>query len=150
MPFTISHAAAAIPFRRTKLVLSALVIGCMAPDFEYFLHAGMYGRESHNVRGALEFALPATLILLVVFHALLKRPIVALLPRVIQERVVLQQFKFRPFSRFLLILASALIGIATHLLWDSFTHADGWAVRHFVWLRRTGSCGIPPPPVAQL
>ena len=138
MPFTISHAAAAIPLRRTKLVLSALVIGCMAPDFEYFLHAGMYGRESHNLRGALDFALPATLILLVAFHVLLKRPIVALLPRAIQERVVLQEFKFWPISRLLLIVASALIGIATHLLWDSFTHTNGWVVRHFAWFREQG------------
>jgi hypothetical protein len=135
MPFTISHAAAAIPFRRTKLVLSALVIGCMAPDFEYFLHAGMYGRESHNLRGALEFALPATLILLTVFHVLLKRPIVALLPRAVQERVVLTEFRFWPSSRLVLIVASALVGIATHRLWDSFTQPDGWAVKHIVWFR---------------
>lgn len=133
MPFTISHAAAAVPFRRTKLVLSALVIGSMAPDFEYFLHAGMYGRESHNLRGAFEFALPATLIVLAVFHVLLKRPIVALLPRAVQERVVIGEFRFWPLHRFLLIIASALVGIATHLFWDSFTHTGQWAVEHFAW-----------------
>ena len=27
-------------------------------------------------------------------------------------------------------LAAALIGIATHLGWDSFTHRDGWVVVH--------------------
>ena len=37
MPFTLSHAAAALPFRRTRLIKSALVIGCFAPDFEYFI-----------------------------------------------------------------------------------------------------------------
>lgn len=108
----------------------------MAPDLEYFLHAGMYGRESHNLRGAFEFALPATLILLVVFHGLLKRPLVALLPRAVQERVVLREFKFWPLSRFLLIVLSALVGIATHLFWDSFTHLDGWAVEHFAWFHK--------------
>lgn len=135
MPFTISHAAAAYPFRRTRLVLSAVIVGCMAPDFEYFLHAGMYGRESHNLRGAFTFALPISLIVLVVFHSLLKKPLSALLPRAIQERIVFREFRFWPLSRLLLIAASILVGIATHLLWDSFTHDHQWAVEHIAWLR---------------
>lgn len=133
MPFTISHAAAAIPFRRTQLVLSAVFVGCMAPDFEYFLHAGMYGREAHNLRGALTFALPATLIVLVVFHTVLKRPLTALLPRSVQERIVLEEFRFWPLQRLLLVAVSALVGIALHLAWDSFTHVDGIVVEHFAW-----------------
>lgn len=133
MPFTISHAAAAIPFRRTRLVFSALIVGSMAPDFEYFLHAGMYGREAHNLQGAFAFALPATLIVLVVFHTLLKRPIVALLPRTVQERIVLEEFSFWPVKRLLLVAVSGLVGIALHLLWDSFTHEDGIVVEHFAW-----------------
>jgi hypothetical protein len=40
MPFTLSHAAAALLFRRTRLVLSAVVVGCCAPDFVYFLEFG--------------------------------------------------------------------------------------------------------------
>lgn len=135
MPFTISHAAAAYPFRRTKLVLSAVIVGCMAPDFEYFLHAGMYGRESHNLRGAFTFALPISLIVLVVFHSLLKRPLSALLPRGVQERMVFHEFRFWPLSRLLLIAASILVGVGTHLLWDSFTHDHQWAVEHIAWLR---------------
>ncbi len=142
MPFTISHTAAAIPFRRTKLIMSALVIGCMAPDFEYFIHAGMYGREAHNLRGALSFALPATLIVLVVFHTLLKRPIVALLPSSVQERIVLEEFRLWPLNRLLLVVLSGLIGIATHLAWDSFTHVDGIVVEHFGWFNeRTAVLG---------
>jgi hypothetical protein len=137
MPFTISHAAAAVPFRRTKLLLSAVIIGCMAPDFEYFIHVGMFGREAHNIRGALELALPVTLISLVVFHTLLKRPMVALLPRTVQERVVIEEFHFWPIKRLLLIVLSALVGIASHLLWDSFTHDDGWIVEHVRWLQQT-------------
>ena len=39
MPFTLSHAAAALPFRRTRLVMSALVFGCFAPDLEYSVAA---------------------------------------------------------------------------------------------------------------
>jgi hypothetical protein len=141
MPFTISHAAAAVPFRRTKLLLSAVFIGCMAPDFEYFVHVGMFGREAHNIRGALELALPVTLITLVVFHSLLKRPLAGLLPRAVQERVVIEEFHFWPLRRLFMIVLSAVIGIATHLLWDSFTHYDGWAVEHITWLQQRSFVG---------
>jgi Domain of unknown function (DUF4184) len=43
MPFTASHAAA-LPLRRARLATSALVVGTMAPDFEWdsFTHAGTY------------------------------------------------------------------------------------------------------------
>lgn len=128
-----------MPFRRTRLVLSALIIGCMAPDFEYFLHAGMFGRESHNVRGAFLFALPAALIALAGFHTVLKRPLAALLPRAVQERIVFHEFRFWPLKRLLRIALSALVGIATHLLWDSFTHGHGRAVMHIAWLRETAT-----------
>src|SRR5579871_128427 len=36
VPFTVSHAAAALPFRRARLVTSALVVGTMAPDSSTF------------------------------------------------------------------------------------------------------------------
>jgi hypothetical protein len=39
--------------------------------------------------------------------------------------------------RFLLIAVSALIGIATHIIWDSMTHRDMWPARHWPLLRRT-------------
>jgi hypothetical protein len=137
MPFTISHAAAAIPLRRTRLVLSALIVGTMAPDFEYFLHGRVIGRLSHNLQGAFEFCLPASLVVLAVYHWVLKRPVAALLPRSVQQRIVFREFDFWPLSCFLLICASILIGIATHLAWDSFTHSGRWAVEHIAWFQRT-------------
>src|SRR5690242_6024991 len=100
MPFTISHAAAASPFRRTRLVLSALIVGTMAPDFEYFMHGRIIGRLSHNLQGAFEFCLPASLIVLAVFHWILKRPVVALLPNSVQRCIVFRDFDFWPLSRF--------------------------------------------------
>ena len=124
-----------MPFRRTRIVISAMIVGCMAPDFEYFLHAGMFGRESHNVRGAFVFALPVSLIVLVLFHQILKKPLSALLPRNVQERIVFADFRFWPVSRLVMIVFSILLGIASHLLWDSFTHPQGRAVIAMPWLR---------------
>ena len=41
------------------------------------------------------------------------------------------RFSFRGTKRFLLIVVSALIGIATHILWDSFTHRNTWPSEHW-------------------
>ena len=44
MAFTVSHAVIALPFRRSRrLVFSALVVGSMAPDFEYYLRLTFTG-----------------------------------------------------------------------------------------------------------
>lgn len=135
MPFTISHAAAAWPFEKSRLVLSAVIVGAMAPDFDYFLNLGITGRWTHTLAGSFEFSLPAALILLAAFHLLLKRPVVTLLPEGVQRRIVIRPFRFWPPGRFLLIVVSVLAGIATHLLWDSFTHEPGWMVERINWLQ---------------
>jgi uncharacterized protein DUF4184 len=135
MPFTISHVAAAWPFEKSRLVLSAVILGAMAPDLEYFLPVDILGRWTHSLAGTFEFSLPATLILLAVFHGLLKRPAAALLPGRVQQRIVIRPFRFWPIGRLLLIAGSALAGIATHLAWDSFTHPEGWMVARIAWLQ---------------
>jgi hypothetical protein len=137
MPFTVSHVAAAWPFEKSRLVLSAVLIGAMVPDFEYFIHLRMTGRWSHTLAGALEFCLPAALIVLALFHGVVKRAVVLLLPSGVQRRIVMKEFRFRPISRFLLIALSAFVGIASHLIWDSLTHPGGWVVEHLSWFRDT-------------
>lgn len=137
MPFTISHAAAALPFRRTRLVFSAIVVGCMAPDFEYFLHARIISRVSHTLVGAFEFSLPAALVVLTLFYWVMEKPLLALMPASIQRRVDPRPFTLSPWKRFLLIISSLMIGIACHLLWDSFTHPGMWAVDHIDWFYRS-------------
>ena len=139
MPFTLAHSAAALPFRRLHLVPSALVIGTLAPDFEYFLRLSPDDRFGHSLVGALILTLPLALAVLWIFHNLVKVPAARLLPGVIQRRLErhLDQFHFRGTKRFLLIVASILLGIATHLLWDSFTHANTWFYDHWSALGQT-------------
>ena len=138
MPFTPAHAAAALPFRRLGLVPSALVIGTLAPDFEYFLHPGPNGRYGHTLPGVFFLSLPLALLVLWMFHAFVKRPFVELLPDGLQRRLVthLGEFRFGGPARFLLIVASAFLGIATHVLWDSFTHSNTWPYHHWAVLRQ--------------
>jgi hypothetical protein len=137
MPFTISHAAAALPFRRLGLVPSALVVGTLAPDFEYFLLPTRPGGFGHTYAGALLFTLPLALMVLWTFHAVVKVPLVRLFPDGFRRRLNGQmgRFRFGGRGRFALIVVSALLGIATHVAWDSLTHSYTWPYRHIALLR---------------
>ena len=134
MPFTVSHVAAAVPFRRW-LPLSALVIGSMVPDLPYFVPRLVNNHFAHGSLGFFIFCLPAGLVALWVFHRFFKEPIVALLPVSHQRRLHLQRFQFFPFRTFVLVCAALLVGSVTHVLWDQFTHEDAWMVLNIPWLQ---------------
>jgi membrane-bound metal-dependent hydrolase YbcI (DUF457 family) len=139
VPFTISHTAAALPFRRARLVTSALVAGTMAPDFEYFFALKTHDRVGHTFPGVLVLTLPVALLGLWIFHSFVKAPAAGLLPRRMQSKLAshLGEFRFWGPGRFAMIVFSILVGIATHLLWDSFTHADTYVCEHWSLLRRS-------------
>ena len=143
MPFTLSHPAASIPLIRWGLVPSALIIGSMSPDFLYFIKISATAHFGHTLPGVFLFCLPAGLAVLWVFHTFLKRPALSLLPIAHQERLILVSngFTFGPLSRFILIVLSLLLGSFTHILWDSFTHFDGYAVGMFPFLNLSIAVG---------
>jgi hypothetical protein len=132
MPFTLSHAAAALPFRRTRLIMSALVVGCFAPDFEYFIPFAHHGSFGHKLPGVFLLDLPLSLIVLWLFHSYAKEPLAACLPASARERLHIgpRTLSINSLSRFALIIFSILIGIGTHILWDSFTHSRNWVNGH--------------------
>lgn len=138
MPFTPSHVAAAIPFRRTPLVMSALVIGCMAPDFEYFLRFSPHGGFGHTLPGVFVLDLPLALIALWLYHTFAKEPLYLWLPQSVQRRIELgpTSLPIGNFAQFALVSLSILIGVSTHILWDSFTHPRFWPYRHWQFLHR--------------
>lgn len=140
VPFTLSHAAAALPFRRTRLVMSALVMGCFVPDAEYFIpftrHDTGYG---HTLEGVFALDLPLALVMLWLFHHFAKEPLAACLPDGARERLHLgpRALSINSFSRFALIATSILVGVVTHIGWDSFTHPDYWLYHHWHFLHRS-------------
>jgi len=136
MPFTLSHAAAAFPLRRTRLILSAVIIGCFAPDFEYFVPFAHHGSFGHNFLGVLVLDLPLSLAVLWLYHRYAKEPLAACLPASARERLQLgpRALSITSLSRFALIVFSILVGIATHLFWDSFTHTGYWLSDHLPFL----------------
>jgi len=138
MPFTPAHVAAVLPFRSSRLVWSALVVGAMAPDFEYFLRMSPQGRYGHTLAGLFLFTLPVGLLTLWLFHAYVKAPFTELMPEGLKRRLTpcVGKFRFGGPLRFALIVASLLVGICTHLIWDSFTHGSAWTTRHLHVLAR--------------
>ncbi|QDY80515.1 DUF4184 family protein [Streptomyces qinzhouensis] len=149
MPFTLSHPAAVLPLLRRPFVPAALVAGAMAPDVAYFIQSLPFrpttavwyepyfnATTTHSLTDLPTVALPLALALVAAYY-LLRGPVTALLPA-----------RFAPAppegppsgagerTRFAVwLLVSALIGIVTHVVWDSFTHVDGYVVTRVDFLR---------------
>jgi hypothetical protein len=137
MPFTLSHAAAAIPFRRTRLIMSAVVMGCFVPDFPHFLFLARHIPFTHTIAGMFVLDLPVGLALLWLFHEFMKQPMLMFLPSGVRRRLTssVNTFPFRPSERLALIVLSILTGTATHILWDAFTHRGSWICEHWTFFQ---------------
>ncbi len=140
MPFTFSHPAAAIPLLgplRRFGVLSALIIGSMTPDLPYFVAGLPNGDRTHSLAGLFWFCLPAGFAVYFFFHRVLKQPLIALLPAGFAQRLVPWAGGVLPVSsRSMMAVGISLwLGALTHIVWDSFTHNDGWPVQAFAPLQ---------------
>ena len=140
MPFTLAHATAALPLRRTRLIQSAVVIGCFVPDFEYFVRlaprSGGGHTFSHTLLGLFVVDLPFGMAIYWLFHRYAKESLWAWLPKAIRERIHLESSTspFKSAAQSALVLASIFVGTVTHILWDSFCHTSYWPARHLRFL----------------
>jgi hypothetical protein len=139
MPFTLSHAAAALPFRRLKPLWPALVMGTFAPDLQYFVSISDEGRSGHWFPDLLLLTLPLALVTLWLFEYVVKGPAIELLPEGVQRRLrdKSSPLPFTGWRQLGLIVFWIAVGIATHLAWDQFTHSYSWLGEHWAFLRRT-------------
>jgi hypothetical protein len=139
MAFTTSHPAAVLVFNylpKRWFSLTALVIGSMAPDFEYFIRMTMQSRYSHTPLGLLWFDLPLSLLFILIYNAIVKDRLIDHLPAYLNKRSsAYKNYSKSYFKRpLIVIITSILIGAASHLLWDSFTHPGRYFVRHIAIL----------------
>ena len=113
------------------------MVGSMAPDFPYIVGSTAYRSLGHHLPGLIAFTLPASLAALWLFHNVIKRPVVGLFPVSVQERLhgFTGEFSFGGAARFLAIVGSIVLGVATHVVWDAFTHAHTWPWDHIHWLQ---------------
>jgi len=93
---------------------------------------------SHTFYGIFWFDLPLAIILCFIFHIIVRNQLFNNLPTVIRSRILIyNQFNWKNYFKqhYFVILSSILIGVASHLLWDSFTHDHGYFVTHIYELR---------------
>jgi hypothetical protein len=123
MPFTISHAAAALPVHALsrRLPLAALMVGTMAPDFPYFLYVRPEHFDAHSLSGVLFFCVPAGLAVWLYFVTLLERPTLAFLPDAWRTRIAPTTLTTQTL---LMAGLAVLLGALTHVAWDFFTHTS--------------------------
>jgi membrane-bound metal-dependent hydrolase YbcI (DUF457 family) len=135
MPFTFSHPAIVLPLTclpKKWCSLTALIIGSITPDFEYFIRMRVKSEFSHTLPGLFYFDLPLGMCLFVLFNAVVRNPLVANLPVAIRGRFLLfpsLDWRVQLRRRFGVICFSLVVGALSHLLWDSFTHAGGYYVQ---------------------
>jgi hypothetical protein len=131
MPFTFSHPAAVLPLTylpKKWFSLTGLVVGSLTPDFEYFIRMKVYSSFSHTWLGLFWFDLPLAIILASIFHQLVRDHLIDNFPQFIKSRFV--AFENFDWIRYLkhnwsVVVISCIIGSATHILWDGFTHQHG-------------------------
>ncbi len=132
MPFTFSHPAIVLPITylpKKWYSLSGLIVGSMTPDFEYFMRMKDYSKYSHTWAGLFWFDVPLGLVLLFIFHNIIRDVLIEYSPFILNIRFsAFAKFNWNRYFRHnvLVVVVSLIVGIASHLFWDSFTHANGF------------------------
>lgn len=138
MPLTPAHAAAALPIHWAtgrRLPLAALVMGTLAPDFEYLLRLAPRGHFAHSALGLFIFDLPLGLAVYAAFTRLVRPALLDLLPRGLAAAADGKGSKAGRGLRLGAAAIAVVLGAASHILWDGFTHDPGWAVAQLPALR---------------
>lgn len=140
MPFTFAHPAIVIPLKRNKTErfdVTALVLGSMAPDFEYFIRFKAHGVWGHTFIGFIFLNLPLVLVSALLWNYVIKKSFIYSLPKRMQPYFTLflyKRWEIRSIKAFVNFVISAIIGMFSHVLWDSFTHADSFFVNRIPFL----------------
>lgn len=152
MPFTFSHPAAVVPFikRSEKLSVSAMVIGSIVPDLEFYFKLRLDENIGHKAAGIFLFDFPVALLCFFLFQSLIKTILFQFSPVFIQRRIssaALFNKDWKKTSRIWVLLISIAIGLASHLILDSLTHYDGELVIRIALLSSTIHLGITSMPL---
>ncbi|OKL39288.1 hypothetical protein A3841_01560 [Pontibacter flavimaris] len=127
--------------RRRWLSATGLIMGSMAPDFEYFLRLKTQSEISHTLPGLFLFNLPVALLLCVLFHTLVRDQAMQYLPPYFRQRALAVAFPadwlHYQRRRWLVVSVSVVLGAFSHLFWDSFTHSGLYFVNQLPALSHT-------------
>jgi len=144
MPFTPSHALVALPFVRTPLVPAAIAVGAMTPDLPLFLRGTPLTYAATHSWAGLAVTVLVAFALLLAWRCLLRPAVRELSPRWLAARLpaewdmsagsaaldAIGRMPGRSRGRGypLLLVASLLLGVVSHIAWDAFTHRGRWGV----------------------
>ncbi len=139
MPWTFAHPLAILPLRRLapqRFNLMALVIGSIAPDLGYYVFAYDLATLAHQWLGLLVVCLPLGWAVFM-YLRLMQTHFIYLLPQIQRQALQMHLPPSRRLSvaQMIWISLSLLLGAMTHIVWDAFTHASGFAVAYFDILR---------------
>jgi hypothetical protein len=141
MPFTLAHPAIVFPLLKSKRFSStALIIGSMVPDFEFYLQLREVENIGHSWFGIVMIDFPLALMMCFLFHNVLKKAMLDNMPLYFKKRfIIFEKFNWNNYTKThtTAVVISLLIGIVSHLLWDGFTHEDGLFVSLFPVLSTT-------------
>lgn len=147
MPFTPSHAVVALPFVRIPGVPAAIAVGAMTPDLPLFLRGTPISYDETHSFPWLPLTGLIALVLLFVWRCLLRPAVRELAPGWLAARLpgewdasiaASARETFAPNAwhdrraraLYPAVLAAALMfGVATHIVWDLFTHEGRWGTR---------------------
>ncbi len=138
MPFTLTHIAAVVPIKKVTgnwLPFTALAIGSMVPDMPMFLNMSTSYSTTHSLTGIINACLPIGLVLYLIFQVFVRTPLLEVMPDAISSRL---GERTRHDVKYLAgVVAALVIGAATHVLWDAFTHRTSWGVQLFPALKQS-------------
>lgn len=156
MPFTFSHAAIIAPFLvlpKRWYSVTALVVGSMGPDIEYYLRMRIKSDYSHTLAGIFWFDLPVCIVVAFLFHNLIRNSLIDNFPLFLKARFIrYKSFNWNTYfiKYWKVILPSFLTGIVSHILQDSFTHPGLYFTEHIAFLSQYVSIGKISIPVMKL
>lgn len=134
MPFTLSHIAAVLPFKRFLRryhVLSAVIVGSMVPDFGWLTPWRPARFETHSLMSLVTFSLPVGLATFWLFQRFMKPTLLELLPDAayVRASAAAVPASLRDPRQWALAAVGILLGAITHLVWDAFTHEGALGLR---------------------
>lgn len=141
MPFTFSHPAIVLPLKKifkNKVSTTGLIAGSITPDFEYFFRMQVKSVYTHTLVGMFTVDIFIGFVIMFLFHEYVRNPLINNSPVFFQKRfLVYKEFKWINYFKknVLIIILSLLIGIASHLFWDAFTHKHGYFVQYISFLQ---------------
>lgn len=120
MPFTVSHAIVAVPFGRSRVPAAAVAVGAMVPDVALYAPLPVDRVLTHSALGVVSIDLLLGIAGLLLWSRVLREPLRQLAPRSVRARIR----EPRPLHPAWALLG-LVIGSATHVFWDAFSHVDG-------------------------